>query len=327
MTELQFQPPTSSELSTYSKAFQGLGARMIQQSDQSPPSTATGMEMEPMAGSKRKEVAQETAPMLVTEAASKLQKKGPGRGKGKAKTNAGTSQSSQSQLTNLVHTIARLSIRHEDALAAQRLNQAYVMFLQIKSAGELQSLVSPLYTASQTFDTEKEMGKAKYPKRVILVSLVLRELLSRVDILMKNDDAMRSAVQAQLLVKDEDDDPCWPYLQWDPDSRQELRNQDREPMKLERWQRKMQSVIGLLTGETVLRCQPSRKLTANMEGDQVALFLEIGTVGEAEQDLHRHLRDMCDLSVWKMVLGRFRRDRLQRNPLANRVMELLPDNA
>ena len=89
MTELQFQPPTSSELSAYSKAFQGLGAKMNQQPDPSHPSTATGMEMEPTAGSKRKEVAQESTPVPPTEAASKLQKKGPGRGKGKAKTTPG----------------------------------------------------------------------------------------------------------------------------------------------------------------------------------------------------------------------------------------------
>ena len=59
------------------------------------------------------------------------------------------------------------------------------------------------------------------------------------------------------------------------------------------------------------------------EGEIYTMLLEVGTNGEREQNVHAFLRDLCNLSVWRLLAGRFRRDRLQRTPLANRLSESL----
>ena len=249
-------------------------------------------------------------------------RKGPDKGKGpipREESSAG-SQRQLALLQQTVNMLGRLVLRHEDAHAIQRTNSDYVLLLRSGQATE--SMPGPLYQASQLWKKQKELGKATSPLRVILWALLLEELGSRASLLLQNSQAMQSAIQGGLIER-EGDQTSWNYLAWDAQAKREIKDTTIAPMTHDRLLRRIKTLQEDAKGDIILRFHGVRPLTEDLQGEIYTMLLEVGTNGEREQNVHTFLRDLCNLSVWRLLAGRFRRDRLQRTPLANRISECI----
>ena len=171
----------------------------------------------------------------------------------------------------------------------------------------------PLYQASQLWKKQKELGKATSFLRVILWALLLEELGSRASLLLQNPQAMQSAIQGGLIER-EGDQTSWKYLAWDAQAKQEIKDTTIPPMTHDRLIRRIKTLQEDAKGDIILRFHGVRPLTEDLQGEIYTMLLEVGTNGEREQNVHAFLRDLCNLSVWRLLAGRFRRDRLQRTP-------------
>ena len=73
----------------------------------------------------------------------------------------------------------------------------------------------------------------------------------------------------------------------------------------------------------ILRFHGLRPLSMEMEGDQYLTVLEISQSSREAMQVLADLRDLTNNSIWKLIGARFRRDRIQRSPLATRIAEMI----
>ena len=145
---------------------------------------------------------------------------------------------------------------------------------------------------------------------------------SRASLLLQNSQALQSAIQGGLIER-EGDQASWNYLAWDAQAKREIKDTTIAPMTHDRLLRRIKTLQEDAKEDIILRFHGVRPLTEDLQGKIYTMLLEVGTNGEREQNVHTCLRDLCNLSVWRLLAGRFRRDRLQRTPLANRISESL----
>ncbi|CAE7245974.1 unnamed protein product [Symbiodinium sp. KB8] len=253
---------------------------------------------------------------------SRKGKQGKGQGKGQ-KGGSGPSQatSSSSHQDNVISAMGRLCLRHEDAIAVQRANQGYVWWL--RTAGP-ESIVPSLARVSAAWNRKKdEEGVQDHPLRIVMLSTLLEVMIERAQAAVE-PSRLEASAQAGLILN-QGDEPFWPFLRWNPARRIEevVSSEEMRPLKHTRLMRKLNQVRDTITPENILRCHGYHSITENMTGDTWRLLLEIETVGEEAQNLHAWLRRMINCTAWKLIGGRFRRERLGRSPLANRLAELL----
>ena len=279
--------PTATELQMFSRLLPGT----TQKRTPSMPEASPGSE-----------VAAPETKYPRTEGGKTKPPKGSRKGKGpipREESNAG-SQRQLALLQQTVNMLGRLVLRHEDARATQRANSGYVLLLCTGQATE--SMPGPLYQASQLWKKQKELGKATSPLRVILWVLVLEELGSR---------ALQSAIQGGLIER-EGDQTSWNYLAWDAQAKREIKDATIAPMTHDRLLRRIKTLQEDVKGDIILRFHGVRPLTQDLHEEIYTMLLEVGTN-------HKHpgpVQPEC-------LAGRFRRDRLQRTPLANRISESL----
>ncbi|CAE7196993.1 unnamed protein product [Symbiodinium microadriaticum] len=254
----------------------------------------------------------------------KTKKGKPSKGQGKSqKGNNDPSQttSSSSHQDNVISAMGRLCLRHEDAIAVQRANQGYVWWL--RTAGP-ESIVPSLARVSAAWNRKKdEEGIQDHPLRIVMLSTLLEVMIERAQAAVE-PSRLEASAQAGLILN-QGDEPFWPFLRWNQARRIEevVSSEEMRPLEHSRLMRKLNQIRDTINPENILRCHGYHSISENMTGDTWRLLLEIETVGEEAQNLHAWLRRMINCTAWKLIGGRFRRERLGRSPLANRLAELL----
>ncbi|CAE7341713.1 unnamed protein product, partial [Symbiodinium necroappetens] len=253
---------------------------------------------------------------------TKKGKQGKGQGKGqKGNNDPSQTTSSSSHQDNVISAMGRLCLRHEDAIAVQRANQGYVWWL--RTAGP-ESIVPSLARVSAAWNRKKdEEGIQEHPLRIVMLSTLLEVMIERAQAAVE-PTRLEASAQAGLILN-QGDEPFWPFLRWNPARRVEeiVSSEEARPLEHSRLMRKLNQVRDTINPENILRCHGYHSISENMTGDTWRLLLEIETVGEEAQNLHAWLRRMINCTAWKLIGGRFRRERLGRSPLANRLAELL----
>ena len=253
---------------------------------------------------------------------TKKGKQGKGQGKGqKGGSDPSQTTSGSSHQDNVISAMGRLCLRHEDAIAVQRANQGYVWWL--RTAGP-ESIVPSLARVSAAWNRKKdEEGIQDHPLRIVMLSTLLEVMIERAQAAVE-PSRLEASAQAGLILN-QGDEPFWPFLRWNPARHIEevMSSEEMRPRKHSRLMRKLNQIRDTINPENILRCHGYRSISENMTGDTWRLLLEIETVGEEAQNLHAWLRRMINCTAWKLIGGRFRRERLGRSPLANRLAELL----
>ncbi|CAE7568244.1 unnamed protein product [Symbiodinium necroappetens] len=227
---------------------------------------------------------------------AKKGKQGKGQSKGQKGGNAPSQTTSGSiHQDNVISATGRLCLRHEDAIAVQRAQQGYVWWLRTTGP---ESIVPPLARVSAAWNLKKEEeGPPEHPLRIVLLSTLIHVMIERAQAAV---DPTRLEASAQAgLILNQRDEPFWPLM------------------------RKLNQIRDTINPENILRCHGYHPIAEYMQGDTFRLVLEVETVGEEAQNLHSWFRRMVNCTAWKLIGGRFRRERLGRSPLANRLAELL----
>ena len=247
-------------------------------------------------------------------------KKGRGPGKGqKGGSNAPLPSSSPGvPQDGLLSAMGRLCLRGCDSSSASQPG-----LHMVSSHHRTESIVQSLAQVSRAWNQEKETAPPKYPLRIMLLSALLEVTIERAEAAVK-PDRKDATVEAGLIL-DREEEPFWPFLRWNPDKREEeiLSGEEMRPLEHSRLIRKLNHIRDTIHPENVLRCHGHHQITEQMQAETYRLVLEVETVGEEAQNLHEWLRLLVNCSVWKLIGGRFRRERLGRSPLANRLSELL----
>ncbi|CAE7374797.1 unnamed protein product [Symbiodinium microadriaticum] len=170
---------------------------------------------------------------------------------------------------------------------------------------------------------EDEEGMQEHPLRIVMLSTLLDVMIERAQAAVE-PTRLEASAQAGLILN-HGDEPFWPFLRWNPARRVEeiVSSEEARPLEHSRLMRKLNQIRDTINPENILRCHGYHSISENMTGDTWRLLLEIETVGEEAQNLHAWLRRMINCTAWKLIGGRFRRERLGRSPLANRLAELL----
>ena len=218
----------------------------------------------------------------------------------------------------LLSAMGRLCLRGCDSSSASQPG-----LHMVSSHHRTESIVQSLAQVSRAWNQEKETAPPKYPLRIMLLSALLEVTIERAEAAVK-PDRKDATVEAGLIL-DREEEPFWPFLRWNPDKREEeiLSGEEMRPLEHSRLIRKLNHIRDTIHPENVLRCHGHHQITEQMQAETYRLVLEVETVGEEAQNLHEWLRLLVNCSVWKLIGGRFRRERLGRSPLANRLSELL----
>ncbi|CAE7859778.1 unnamed protein product, partial [Symbiodinium necroappetens] len=194
---------------------------------------------------------------------------------------------------------------------------------EVRTAGP-ESIVPSLARVSAAWNRKKdEEGTQEHPLRIVMLSTLLEVMIERAQAAVE-PTRLEASAQAGLILN-QGDEPFWPSLRWNPARRVEeiVSSEEARPLEHSRLMRKLNQVRDTINPENILRCHGYHSISENMTGDTWRLLLEIETVGEEAQNLHAWLRRMINCTAWKLIGGRFRRERLGRSPLANRLAELL----
>ncbi|OLQ08498.1 LINE-1 retrotransposable element ORF2 protein [Symbiodinium microadriaticum] len=227
-----------------------------------------------------------------------------------------------SKAEQLVNMLARLSLRHEDALSMMRSDRGYCLFLRTAQSPE--TITQSLYLSAQAWKEQRQEKpqERRHPLRVVLFSLVMQEFSMRLDNIIHTPELLAQAKQNEMVTEVQGK-PCWTYLGYDGVTKREFVEQSQDPLDHERLLRRVRDLQASAAGNIILRFHSNRPLAERMEGDTLLMLLEMSTSSVDAMDLHLKIRDLCHSSAWKVIGGRLRRERMQRSPLANKIAEIM----
>ena len=302
--DMQVQPPTSSELQLY----QNLWRAPARKRDPSPAAVKDNKSLKTQTGK--------------SQQAGRKGKGYPGKSQGGQPSERASDNQHQ-----LVGMLARLAIRHEDALSLQRADRGFCLFL--RTADSEETITRQLFLTSQKWKENRtqQPQARRSPLRVVLFSMVLQALQDRAIATMSDEESRKKAIEAQLIKPTEDGkggmQRSWIYLAYDPNEKKEMPDLENHPMDHERMIRRLKAIQDQTHGEMILRFHGLRPLSEEMEGEQYLMVLEISQSSREALQMLADLRDVVNSSIWKLVGARFRKDRIQRSPLAVRLSEMI----
>ena len=304
--DMMVQPPSEKELQLY----EGLWAKPRRKRDPSPEGEASHGRQESKASK--------------TDQGGKHQ--GQGR-KGKGYNGKNKDVPQRGDNSQLINVMARLAIRHEDSWSLQRADHGFCLFL--RTANSEETITKQLFQTSQTWKEHKAQNPQarRSPLRVVLFTMILQVLMDRAKQVLEDAEARKKAVEAQMIQMQEDGKgsamPSWVYLDYNPSEKKEVTDQNTPPLDQDRLMRRLKAIQEHTHGEMILRFHGLRPLAMEMEGDQYLMVLEISQSSKEALQVLADLRDLTNNSIWKLIGARFRRDRIQRSPLAMRIAEMI----
>ena len=201
--------------------------------------------------------------------------------------------------------------------------------LFLRTADSEETITKQLFQTSQTWKEHKAQNPQarRSPLRVVLFTMILQVLMDRAKQVLEDAEARKKAVEAQMIQMQEDGKgsamPSWVYLDYNPSEKKEVTDQNTPPLDQDRLMRRLKAIQEHTHGEMVLRFHGLRPLAMEMEGDQYLMVLEISQSSKEALQVLADLRDLTNNSIWKLIGARFRRDRIQRSPLATRIAEMI----
>ncbi|OLP87780.1 hypothetical protein AK812_SmicGene30970 [Symbiodinium microadriaticum] len=197
-------------------------------------------------------------------------------------------QSEIAALKALLTQLARLCLRHEDAVNLWRAECSFVMFIKTGIPG---SLVPALFAAKTEWVKLKEASpeKVKRPMRCILFSCLLREVHDRL-VQLRDDTQRRQAMEKLGWLKD----GHFQKLRWDAKLRKQVPDEERTTLKYEDAIEVTQAMMTRCnTVEALLRFHPTRPITDDMPVGTVAFLLQFSLQNGDGAQLYADMSQLC----------------------------------
>ena len=253
---------------------------------------------------------------------------GGGRGRGKGGEVASGSRQqfgrrspkppSPERLSDLCNIMSKLLLRHEDQMGVERSENQFIMFFKRESQV---SLVQLFIRKSQHWHELKDQksGELSLSLRSFLFQTLVMELIKRLRAVSETPDKQAQARQLQVFLpkKEESEEPLIPFLVFNQEGRRLEPRGDSQPIPLARMLEVLTEMQKqALSPQSVLRFHATQKLSGPLRGPTVPFILQIGHRTESAALLHRHLLSLTHSSIWQLVGGSLRTERMGRSALA-----------
>ena len=238
---------------------------------------------------------------------------------GSGGTSGGRIQALEYQVRNLTC----LALRHEDAIGLLRSEFSFVIHARVDAPT---SIVKTMFAMQQEWRNlkEKEPTKLTGPLRVALLGCLFKELQTRMERLLQDEQMSKTWVAMEWLSRDLG---FFPYLRYNQETKKHEPEKTRPGLPVQVLREHISEVAKYIPAPGALaRYHPIRPLTASMTGDSLVFLLQTGVGTEAAQALCLHLRALIGHSITQLCAFSLQADRLQRSGLANQLSKSLQDN-
>jgi len=208
----------------------------------------------------------------------------------------------------LTMLLARLAIRHEDAISTILSQQQFILHMKNTDG----SMIPLFMKASQEWH---QQDSKQLPLRCLLAQLLMDTLQARTQKMMQAEkgDEFFKACQKQNLVTE---DQQFPFLSWNHQQKKLVVSKDKPLQKQELEEILEEIRVSLQTPQNVLRFHALRRLPQDQDLQATDVFPWVMTV---TPQLHQQLQRLCFHSIWLLVAVDLKRQTAARSPLAKQV--------
>ena len=256
----------------------------------------------------------------VQSAASQEQREGEGRGGVAPQKKPSQHSTAQPTHTNddiehLINLLSRLVLRHEEAISVLRQNTGWVMYLQTPK--HACSVVTMLVQLSVKWHQETQMDTpvSRIPLRCVLLQGLIQELLNRIN----RQDVLDAAKTAGWVTEE-----GWVFQVWCPQNKCLKASTTQRPLAHTTVVEKIRSLqLALAEDSSIHRFRSLRPLKEEMQGETVVMILDLAIASDKAKQAQALMQEMMANSIFQIVGLQYRRESLQRSPLARELHQML----
>ena len=228
----------------------------------------------------------------------KQKAKGRGRGTGRGVSNE-----------QVLQSLTRLSINHEDSLNTLQQELSWVMYL---TTGEL-SILPNIYA-----EKSKDASKLSTPFRTRAMRVVLEQTLERVEQIQTKEEVLVDAEKEGWVVRVKDTEaPAFVYQQWSSEQDKTVHDTARRAVPADDVVQLLKTCLEELAQhpQLISRLMPSRPIAEKMTGGPVRVHIQV-QLQHLKGKFHQALSGLTDNAVWAAIEGSLRPGSVQRSPAA-----------
>ncbi|CAE7253330.1 Pol, partial [Symbiodinium necroappetens] len=215
--------------------------------------------------------------------------------------------------------VCRLLLRHEEQLALIRQDRGLIVFVK----QDQHSILPALYKASAAWNEKKEKAanlEAGLSLKTVLLSCVIRELLSRLQTVTSTEDGKAKLLAAGWI----NSEGHWVYQRWCAKTKRLIRDENRTPLTHDNAVRLLTALRDSLNGDIIHKFAATQPLYKLEEaGHQSAtFFLEVSLRGKESDLVHAMLLQLVNSSLTHLIGISVKRENGQRCKLAQQIAEL-----
>ena len=253
---------------------------------------------------------------------------GKGRGQGgqprrPKRSTPSSDQSMEEQeegLMELLKATARLAIRLEDQQSLDRLDKAFLLHQRTQVP---ECMLEEMFKISETWKEAKASvpPKVETSLRVILFKSYMLEFQSRLR-KIEHAEVVQGLVEQGWLFK-QGEDLTWRYLAWDTTAQKDIQHPTLEPQTHATILQAVQTLLELVSDQTLHRYHATRPLAATFTGPSVCFMLEVSLRGAHAQKMYQALSTLAQCAALKLMGANLVRERINRSPLATKIHKML----
>ena len=200
---------------------------------------------------------------------------------------------------HLLKTLTKLTLRLEEEMGRFRADTCFMLFVDTVTE---QNTLQLLKEAAQGWQTAFEEGKVTTSLRIILLGGLLTKL-KEVLLQVNTDDGLRSRLMTVgwLMEGATALTPAWNYYRWDPDTRQQVKD-DKPPLSHDRALQCVETLQRTLCDPAVLlRFRAAHRLGMDTQAEVVPFKMAISLRGQASVDAFTALTALCYSCAFKLL--------------------------
>ncbi|CAE7325604.1 DUR3 [Symbiodinium microadriaticum] len=223
----------------------------------------------------------------------------------------------------LIQAMTKLTLRHESELALLRQETGYILFIDTAPYSCLDSLK----LAATKWQELYVANKVTCSLRLALMLGLIQKLRAKLEELLR-DDALLQRYKNCGWISDgaNASTPMWHYFEWNPKEKKEFQAST-PPLSHSIIMATLDEMEQALPEQGVLlKFKSTKPITDDPQQDVLPFLI---TVGLRNENAHKVFQGLCRLSgnaVMKVLGGRLRPERGQRQPLAKQVEDAYKGN-
>ncbi|CAE7445631.1 unnamed protein product, partial [Symbiodinium microadriaticum] len=221
-------------------------------------------------------------------------------------------------LRNRVDLLTSLVLRHDNQLNILALDQTYMIFTRTDIPGNVASV---LYEAGKAWNNLKASSpeKLEAPMRVILFQKLLVTIARRLDQIMSSEDKMKQAKTLHWITAD---GLSLNSMKWDPERNQHVLNQELPTLEIEKAKAILEEMLILSKHPlSINRFHATRTMTETYTSPTLTFKLDLGLRTKEAGQMWTYMNSLAHSALWVAAGTYARHNRLQRDPLAQRVAQ------